>query len=165
MGPCPSDQTLRMLGDGGLDSTVAPEVGEHIKACPVCRARLEALAWECPTPITAPPCPLPGVGETPQIFGFQIQEELGRGSMGVVYLARHEALGRQVAIKVMPAGPGADQQARKARQRGKGVFAGTASKCRRPSRCRRGPIMVLPCSRIHPRTDVEGSTGWSNATG
>ena len=65
MGNCRSDETLRMFGDDGLDSAVAADVAEHIKVCPTCQTRLERLAWECPTPMNSPPCPLPVVGESP----------------------------------------------------------------------------------------------------
>jgi hypothetical protein len=43
---------------------------------------------------------LPGPERCPRIPGFVIQHELGRGAMGVVYLAvRTGGLGRPVAIK------------------------------------------------------------------
>jgi serine/threonine-protein kinase len=34
--------------------------------------------------------------------GYQLEEEIGRGSMGVVYRGKQVALGREVAIKVLP---------------------------------------------------------------
>ncbi len=42
------------------------------------------------------------VSRLTHIGNYKIQSEIGRGGMGVVFAAVHEALGRRVAIKVMP---------------------------------------------------------------
>lgn len=46
------------------------------------------------------------------IPGYRIVRELGRGGMAAVYLAEHEKIGREVALKVMAANLGEDQSFR-----------------------------------------------------
>jgi DNA-binding beta-propeller fold protein YncE/tRNA A-37 threonylcarbamoyl transferase component Bud32 len=50
-----------------------------------------------------------GVESEGQFAGFRIEREIGRGGMGVVYLAEHVHLGRRVALKFL--GPGLAESA------------------------------------------------------
>jgi formylglycine-generating enzyme required for sulfatase activity/predicted Ser/Thr protein kinase len=66
-----------------------------------------------PVPLhyAAPPTGLPDVG------GYEVVSELGRGGMGVVYLARQLGLNRPVALKVVLAGAHAGKEERARFQR------------------------------------------------
>src|SRR6202035_2203791 len=42
-----------------------------------------------------------GLGAGSQIAGYRLEEQIGQGGMAVVFRARDERLGRQVALKIL----------------------------------------------------------------
>ncbi len=74
--------------------------------------RLIPIPTPAPPPATTPPATYPpaATGQR-QIGKYRVKSELGRGGMGVVYLAEQPGLGREVAIKELILSPAADPTA------------------------------------------------------
>jgi serine/threonine protein kinase len=122
----PSDQTLSSYGLGKLDDSLADAVNRHLEGCADCRKRVVAISSDsflgrireaqaakstfgksqtggtrsdkrsgAPPPRDTMP---PGLADHPD---YEIKRELGRGGMGVVYLAHNRLMGRDEVLKVM----------------------------------------------------------------
>ncbi len=69
------------------------------------------------------------LARAPRLHGYEIQGTLGRGGMGVVYLARHLALNRTVALKVLLEGRQTEPEHRARFER----EAAAVAKCQHPN--------------------------------
>ena len=127
----PDDRTLSDYGLGKLDDERASTVNAHLEGCPDCRQRVAGLTsdsflgrfrevhqpsarsipggsldggtlgfLQCKAPSPPPSADTlpPGLADHPD---YEIKRELGRGGMGVVYLAHNTMMGRDEVLKVM----------------------------------------------------------------
>jgi len=124
----PSADALRAFALGKLEDTMASVVMSHLDGCPDCcrgvaalsgddfLARFRKVHWRTATPAPAKSpadaarAPRPTASqilipdlppELAQNAQYEIRRELGRGGMGVVYLARNKLMDRQEVLKVI----------------------------------------------------------------
>jgi serine/threonine protein kinase/tetratricopeptide (TPR) repeat protein len=102
---CPSPEVLRRFESSISGDPNDSRLNAHINGCSACQVALNGLMnEESPTTIPAGAA-IPTSKDLPQLPGFEIERELGRGGMGVVYLARELKPNRPVAIKFLASGP------------------------------------------------------------
>ncbi|MGO9914676.1 MAG: protein kinase domain-containing protein [Isosphaeraceae bacterium] len=123
----PTDQTLSSFGLGKLNDRSFEAVNQHLEQCPDCRKRVAEMSADsflgrvrdakaankslfgqsmpssvsnCTGAQALPPAETlpPDLAGNPD---YEIKQELGRGGMGVVYLAHNRLMARDEVLKVM----------------------------------------------------------------
>ncbi len=102
MASCPPFHVLSRIGAGLPGGSTDLAIDAHINHCRFCQDVLDGLAaGEAPGDGRVAVDP----DKLPRIPGFTIERELGRGGMGVVFLARELHPDREVAVKFLSSGP------------------------------------------------------------
>jgi WD40 repeat protein/serine/threonine protein kinase len=117
----PPAEVLRALGAGQLEGPEAATIFAHLDACPECRqfaANLSAVTVLRPSIPEHATTTTPAPGATQDVAAppprarviprelrdhpqYEVLRELGRGGMGVVYLARNRLMDRMEVLKVV----------------------------------------------------------------
>ena len=127
---CPDLETLRGISEGQSVSVALRQVFEHLDQCESCEIRLQRLESQAAPFLSKRPrldedlqriariqrhgfrqqsdssmlrfrSNNRSTNEKPVIPGYQIERQIGRGGMGIVYQATELALERKVAVKVI----------------------------------------------------------------
>src|SRR5262245_51327734 len=110
----PSADTLAAYSLGKLDDRTARTVAAHLETCAACRRAADAArdsfvdrlrdAHSTAGGASGSSVPSAPAGAPPQTLDhpdYEVVRELGRGGMGVVYLARNRLMGRLEVLKVV----------------------------------------------------------------
>ncbi len=106
---CPEIEEIERHLSGGLDEAGRRRLAEHLGTCHSCAGRLEEVsdnlaAFSSLQDVLRRDGAAADARPPERIGAFAIIREIGRGGMGVIYLAEQERPSRQVALKVLRGG-------------------------------------------------------------
>ncbi|MEI7922919.1 MAG: serine/threonine-protein kinase [Planctomycetota bacterium] len=100
---CPPDSVLSQIGAEGFDEELFAAIEIHVESCARCQQQMEKFVKMSQVAFSQKSVEQ-DLPELPDVPGFNLVRELGRGGAGVVYLAQEDETQRLVALKMIDGG-------------------------------------------------------------